>query len=180
MKPDPRRDRFRRRRRRCHARRRSRWRTRARRSGRLAAMWPTFFMRRPGFQEREPRLHEHHEDRCHDHPYGARRDREPGSSSDLPPPRVRPVSVVRDGAHGRRPDDPVRPTRCHCERRPRSPRPPSSARSSFTTNVRTAFGRNRDSKIRPRYSCVMPRWRPWPMASTTVTPTWPASLRPRR
>src|SRR5215471_4445157 len=45
--------------------------------------------------------------------------------------------------------------------------------SSATTNVSSAFGRNRDSNTRPRYSCVIPRCRPWPTASTTVTPTWP-------
>ena len=42
-------------------------------------------------------------------------------------------------------------------------------------NVSSAFGRNRDSKTRPRYSCVTPRWRPWPIASITVTPTWPVA-----
>src|SRR6185312_3294718 len=47
--------------------------------------------------------------------------------------------------------------------------------SSSTMNVRRAFGRKRDSKTRPRYSWVTPRWRPWPIASTTVTPTWPVS-----
>src|SRR5687767_12284151 len=26
--------------------------------------------------------------------------------------------------------------------------------------------------MRPRYSWVTPRWRPWPIASITVTPTW--------
>ena len=34
----------------------------------------------------------------------------------------------------------------------------------------SAFGRNRDSNTRPRYSWVIPRWRPWPAASITVTP----------
>src|SRR4051812_23220772 len=51
----------------------------------------------------------------------------------------------------------------------------ASAISSFTTKVRTAFGRKRDSNTRPRYSCVMPRWRPCPTASTTVTPTCPVA-----
>jgi len=46
----------------------------------------------------------------------------------------------------------------------------ASARSSSTMNIRCAFGRNRDSKMRPRYSWVTPRWRPWPIASITVTP----------
>ena len=32
-----------------------------------------------------------------------------------------------------------------------------SALSAATTKTSIAFGRNRDSKIRPRYSCVMPR-----------------------
>src|SRR6266516_2583826 len=49
----------------------------------------------------------------------------------------------------------------------------AAARWSSTTNVRSAFGRKRDSKTRPRYSCVIPRWRPCPTASITVTPTWP-------
>jgi hypothetical protein len=35
-----------------------------------------------------------------------------------------------------------------------------SASESSTTNVSSAFGRNRDSKTRPRYSCVIPRSRP--------------------
>ena len=52
----------------------------------------------------------------------------------------------------------------------------SSARSSSTTKTRRAFGRNRDSKTRPRYSWISPRCRPWPTASITVTPTWPASF----
>src|SRR5690348_2729895 len=47
--------------------------------------------------------------------------------------------------------------------------------SSRTTNTSSAFGRKRDSKRRPRYSWVTPRSRPWPIASTTVTPTWPVS-----
>src|SRR5204862_457228 len=47
--------------------------------------------------------------------------------------------------------------------------------SSRTMNIRCAFGRKRDSKTRPRYSCVIPRSRPWPTASTTVTPTCPVS-----
>src|SRR5919198_389868 len=47
------------------------------------------------------------------------------------------------------------------------------ARASWTTKVSSAFGGKRDSKPRPRYSCVIPRWRPWPTASTTVTPTCP-------
>ena len=46
-----------------------------------------------------------------------------------------------------------------------------AASSSFTTKKRYALGRNRDSNTRPRYSCVIPRWRPWPTASITVTPT---------
>src|SRR6185503_841282 len=50
-----------------------------------------------------------------------------------------------------------------------------SASASSTTNVRSAFGRKRDSNVRPRYSWVTPRSRPWPIASTTVTPTWPVS-----
>ena len=56
-------------------------------------------------------------------------------------------------------------------------RPPAtaSAISSWTRKVRTAFGRNRDSNTRPRYSCVMPRCRPWPTASMTVTPTCPVA-----
>ena len=48
-----------------------------------------------------------------------------------------------------------------------------AASSSATTNVSRAFGRNLDSNTRPRYSCVIPRWRPCPTASITVTPTWP-------
>src|SRR5436190_2833155 len=51
----------------------------------------------------------------------------------------------------------------------------AGATSSSTMNVSSAFGRKRDSKTRPRYSCVTPRWRPCPIASTTVTPTWPVS-----
>src|SRR6266850_4732682 len=51
----------------------------------------------------------------------------------------------------------------------------SSAISSATTKTSIAFGRNRDSKTRPRYSCVTPRSRPWPIASITVTPTWPVA-----
>jgi len=47
----------------------------------------------------------------------------------------------------------------------------ASARKSSTTKMRSALGRKRDSKTRPRYSCVTPRSRPWPIASTTVTPT---------
>ena len=50
------------------------------------------------------------------------------------------------------------------------------ARSSGATKTSSAFGRKRDSKTRPRYSCVIPRWRPWPTASITVTPTWPACV----
>src|SRR5204862_343429 len=48
-----------------------------------------------------------------------------------------------------------------------------SACSSATTKTSSAFGRNRDSNTRPRYSCVMPCCRPCPTASITVTPTWP-------
>src|SRR5690349_9806290 len=51
----------------------------------------------------------------------------------------------------------------------------AAAISSSTMNVSRAFGRKRDSNTRPRYSGVTPRWRPWPIASTTVTPTWPVS-----
>src|SRR3954452_16292266 len=47
--------------------------------------------------------------------------------------------------------------------------------SSSTTKTSSAFGRKRDSKMRPRYSCVIPRWRPWPTASITVTPTCPVA-----
>src|SRR3954469_6234987 len=47
------------------------------------------------------------------------------------------------------------------------------ASASATTKVSSAFGRKRDSNTRPRYSCVIPRSRPCPTASTTVTPTWP-------
>src|SRR6185503_1486669 len=50
-----------------------------------------------------------------------------------------------------------------------------SASASSTTNVRSAFGRKRDSNVRPRYSWVTPRSRPCPIASRTVTPTWPVS-----
>src|SRR6266536_1125880 len=51
----------------------------------------------------------------------------------------------------------------------------AGAISSSTMNASRAFGRKRDSKTRPRYSWVTPRWRPWPIASTTVTPTCPVS-----
>ena len=51
----------------------------------------------------------------------------------------------------------------------------SSTIASETTNVSSAFGRKRDSKTRPRYSCVTPRSRPCPIASITVTPTWPVA-----
>src|SRR5207244_4424229 len=50
-----------------------------------------------------------------------------------------------------------------------------SALSSSTMKTSSAFGRKRDSNTRPRYSCVTPRWRPWPIASMTVTPTWPVA-----
>ena len=48
-------------------------------------------------------------------------------------------------------------------------------REDVGTKISSAFGRNRDSKMRPRYSCVTPRWRPCPIASITVTPTCPVS-----
>src|SRR2546425_1375962 len=48
-----------------------------------------------------------------------------------------------------------------------------SAIEVSTMNTSSALGRNRDSNTRPRYSCVTPRSRPWPIASITVTPTWP-------
>src|SRR3954451_21907176 len=51
----------------------------------------------------------------------------------------------------------------------------SSTCRSATTKTSIAFGRNRDSKTRPRYSCVTPRSRPWPIASITVTPTCPVA-----
>jgi nitrogen regulatory protein P-II 1 len=51
----------------------------------------------------------------------------------------------------------------------------TGASSSSTTNVSSALGRKRDSKTRPRYSCVIPRCRPCPTASMTVTPTCPVS-----
>src|SRR4051794_25345952 len=51
----------------------------------------------------------------------------------------------------------------------------SSRCRSATTKTSIAFGRNRDSKTRPRYSCVTPRSRPCPIASITVTPTWPVA-----
>src|SRR6266542_1492700 len=50
-----------------------------------------------------------------------------------------------------------------------------AARSFSTTKISRALGRKRDSKTRPRYSCVIPRCRPWPTASITVTPTWPVA-----
>ena len=82
-------------------------------------------------------------------------------------------AVVGGVADGRRPDQAVAATRCRCARRRRSsPRPRPRARRRRRRSG-SAFGRKRDSNTRPRYSCVIPRSRPWPTASTTVTPTWP-------
>ena len=91
-----------------------------------------------------------------------------------PPPGLAGAVVhdVLDRASSRRGR---RPTRCRCAPRRRSPATTSSAMPSATTKTSSAFGRKRDSKTRPRYSCVTPRSRPWPIASITVTPTWPVA-----
>ena len=90
----------------------------------------------------------------------------------MPPPRV--ACPVRWWRRCRRASSrrARRRTRCRCARR-RRPRGDRAASASATTKVSSAFGRKRDSNMRPRYSCVIPRSRPWPTASTTVTPTWP-------
>src|SRR6185295_5198041 len=131
--------------------------------------------RQPGLQEGEAGLHEHHEDRRDDDPHRARGDREvlvahpTLTSSRLVPVRLCMTLAIEVVHTSPSPDS--LPLRAESTIAPTT----ASAISSGTTNVSTAFGRNRDSKTRPLYSCVIPRSRPCPIASTTVTPTWPVS-----
>src|SRR6185295_10949803 len=133
-----------------------------------------------GLEEREARLHEHHEDRGDDDPDRARRDQKIvilDRSSDHPTstsPRLRPVrlwvALSMRGDHTRPSPDSL--PLCAAAAIAATT---ASTFSSSTTKIRSAFGRKRDSNTRPRYSCVTPRSRPCPTASSTVTPTWPVS-----
>src|SRR5918994_257744 len=129
--------------------------------------------RQARLEERETSLHEHDQNGRDDDPDRARGDDQllgrhtRSTSSSLRPDRLWvtfPTGVVQTI-----PSPDSLPLRAASEIAATTP----PAISSATTKVRTAFGKNRDSKVRPRYSCVIPRWRPCPIASTTVTPTWP-------
>src|SRR5262249_3460263 len=132
--------------------------------------------RQARLQEREAGLHEHHEHRCDHYPDGAGGVEEllvahaaTSTASSGPPVRLcitDPIAVVHTI-----PSPASLPLRAAST--PASTT--AGAFSSVVTKISCAFGRKRDSKMRPRYSWVIPRWRPWPTASITVTPTWPAS-----
>src|SRR5215475_6146766 len=131
--------------------------------------------RQPRFEEGETGLHEHDEDGRDDHPDRVRCDDEVrvahlvSTASSSPP--VRLWVTFSTWLVQTRPSPDSFPLRAASEIASTT----AGATSSSTMNVRRAFGRKRDSKTRPRYSWVTPRWRPWPIASTTVTPTWPVS-----
>src|SRR5215208_2657839 len=123
----------------------------------------------PRLEEGEPGLHEHHEHRGDDYP-----DRVDGDQEVCVLHRTTPVLLCLTFEMGL---VQTRPSPDSLPLRAASTIASTTARTAWssTTKVRSAFGRNRDSNTRPRYSCVIPRWRPWPIASTTVTPTWPVS-----
>src|SRR5204863_5575240 len=131
-------------------------------------------------EEREACLHEHDEDGGDDHPDRARRDQQvpvldgggdhPTSTSSRRRP-VRLCVTFSIGVVQTIPSPDSLPLRAAAAIAATTP----STLSSSTTKTRSAFGRKRDSKMRPRYSWVTPSWRPWPTASITVTPTWPVS-----
>src|SRR5207248_9229589 len=119
----------------------------------------------------EAGLHEHHEHGRDDNPEGVRGDQElrvahAARSSGRP---VRWWMTFSTGVVQTSPSPDSLPLRAASAIVSAT----SAANESSTTNVSSAFGRKRDSNTRPRYSCVIPRSRPWPTASTTVTPTWP-------
>src|SRR5205807_9202033 len=131
--------------------------------------------RQPRFEEGEARLHEHHQDRGDDDPDGVGRDQQlarlhpTSSSSSRTPVRLCVTLPTRLVQTSPSPESfPLRPASAIAATT-------AGAIPSSTTNVSSAFGRKRDSNTRPRYSWVTPRCRPWPIASTTVTPTWPVS-----
>src|SRR5262249_10203629 len=136
--------------------------------------------RETGLEEREARLHEHHEHRGDADPDRRCRDEQilVGDGSDHPTSTS--AASTTEGA------SPVRLcVTCstfvvHTRPSPDSlpltaasaiARTTASTFSSSTMKMSSAFGRKRDSKMRPRYSCVTPRCRPCPTASITVTPT---------
>ena len=124
-----------------------------------------------GLEEGESRLHEHHEDRRDDDPDSVRSDQQVGclhlaSTSSRRAPVLLCVTSWM-GEVQTRPSPAGLPLRAASAIASTT----ASARASSTTKTSSAFGRKRDSKTRPRYSCVMPRCRPCPTASRTVTPT---------
>src|SRR5690348_7658240 len=131
--------------------------------------------RQARLEEGEAGLHEHDEDRRDDDPDRVGRDQEvriahlvSTASSDRP---VRLCMTLSMRLVQTSPSPDSLPLRAESAIAATT----AAAISSSTMNVSRAFGRKRDSNTRPRYSCVTPRWRPWPIASTTVTPTWPVS-----
>src|SRR5215208_1001523 len=130
--------------------------------------------RQARLEEGEAGLHEHHEHGRDDDPERVRREEEVGvlhaaSSARRSGRPVRLWVTWSTGVVQTRPSPQSFPLRAASA----AVAATAAASSSATTNVSSAFGRKRDSKTRPRYSCVIPRCRPWPTASTTVTPTWP-------
>src|SRR5205807_7023166 len=131
--------------------------------------------RQPRLEEREAGLHEHDEhggedDRCRAGCDGKLVPRHPTSTSSSGMP-VRLCMTWPTGVVHTSPSPDSYPLRAASVIAART----RSTRSSSTTNSSSAFGRKRDSKMRPRYSCVIPRCRPWPTASITVTPTCPVA-----
>src|SRR4029077_6160262 len=124
----------------------------------------------PRLEEGEARLHEHDEDGRDNDPEGVGGDQQLVVGH----PRRSPVRWWTTLATG---DDQQSPSPEEWPVRAASAIAATtcSARASSTSEARGAFGKKRDSNVRPRYSCVPPRSRPWPIASTTVTPTWPVS-----
>src|SRR5262249_18067359 len=126
--------------------------------------------RQPCLEEGEAGLHEHDEHGRDDDPKGVCSDQQLVVSH----PRRSPVrwwttSATGDAQQSPSPEAwPVLGAAAVAATTP-------TASGAATTNGGRGCGRKRDSNGGPRYSCVAPRSRPCPMASTTVTPTWPVS-----
>src|SRR5439155_2230309 len=127
--------------------------------------------RQARLEKRESSLHEHDENGRDDDPDGVDRDQQvarlhrTSSSSSLIPVRLWVTFSTRLVQTSPSPESlRLRAASAIADTT-------AGAIPSSTTKVSSALGGKRDSKTRPRYSCVTPRWLPCPLASTTVTPT---------